>query len=88
MIQNVMLRNSFLVNEKVTDALFITIPEWVKDHLTVEILTLDGKSVIRKLVGATKNSMIKISTKTINKGQYVLSILSHNRYAATSFVIS
>lgn len=86
MNQGKKIKNAILVQRRVKDVLFVKIPEFVKEYMTLEILMMDGKKVFENILQKENENVIEIPIQNIEKGTYLLHINNGNTFVVDTFV--
>ena len=86
MNQGTKIKNAILVQKRVKDVLFVKIPEFVKEYMTLEILKMDGIKVFENILHKDSENIIEIPLNSIENGTYLLHINTGDSFVVDTFV--
>jgi hypothetical protein len=79
------IKHAILVQKKVKDVLFVKIPEFVKEYMTLEILRMDGIKVFENIMPRNEEAIILIQIDSIERGTYLLHINVDDKFVVDTF---
>jgi hypothetical protein len=79
------IKHALIVTRTVKDVLFVKIPEFVKEHMTLEILRMDGIKVFENKLSRNDNAMVEIPLAHIKSGTYLIHINADNKFVVDTF---
>lgn len=85
MITNSNLSGIIILNEKVKDVLLVKLPDLFFPELELIISSLEGKIVLKEMMNDVYESLLKIKTESLDKGTYVIQMVSKGKFIAKSF---
>jgi len=85
MIRSSHIRNTILIQETVKDVLIVRLPSFLKEEFEVIISAMDGKVLIKHVFSSAKETIVKISTKPLQAGTYIIQMVSNGNFVARSF---
>ena len=86
MNQGKKIKNAVLVHKKVKDVLFVKIPEFVKEYMTLEILKMDGKKVFENIHLRDEDNILEIPIQAMESGTYLIHINTGDSFVVDTFI--
>jgi hypothetical protein len=85
MIRQSHIRNTILIQETVKDVLIVRLPSFLKEELEVIISGMDGKVLTKQVFTSAKETILNVSTKSLQTGTYIIQMASNGNFIARSF---
>ncbi len=79
------IKHAILVQKRVKDVLFVKIPVFVKEYMTLEIFRMDGKKVFENILPTNNTSVLSIPIEGMESGRYLLHINVDDKFVVDTF---
>lgn len=79
------IKHAIIVTKTVKDVLFVKIPEFVKEYMTLEILRMDGIKVFENILVRNDDAVVEIPLANIKSGTYLIHINADNKFVVDTF---